>query len=544
MNETLRLQIQNQLDNAQSYDIVQLPAGELDFPIIISKPCTIVGQGTIFDTTQEDVDYIIRIETDGLTLSDIVLKNKSDKNGVYAKTSNSSIERISINGCDTGIFLEKGSDVDLIELKTFNSTTGIRIKDCKNMELNACSAYNNSIGLDVIGTSSIIGNVDSYQGFGLNVNETDVSMLVDDEEYEFKIDGMIFSFKAAGNMTYGDIVVAINNIIGFNPTYKAEFYNKDIIIKTQASTLKIEVASSASSLINSLSAPLISPTNNTTYSYVKFGLNVNATDSSPIVKGTIYTFGLDGSEVQFFSSETDGTTYAELAALIGLKTPGYTVEFKNNDIYITKNAPSVIVTEGTRFGRLFTTLGKLPQGSNFVVESHQLFGLSIAPTTQTNLGAGDYFLTVNNTEYKFTLPDNTTYQQLVDIINANTSFRSKYIASVSTDVKILTNTTYISIEKPKLNLFQVLGVIPKEAIVGLEINRTDRSHHIDIVGSLFYENGIGVRLTNVNDVTLTGETKIFSNTNIVLWQMPNSYNVKFRGEIYNNANYGIRNTDR
>lgn len=544
MNETLRLQIQNQLDNAQSYDIIQLPPGELDFPIIISKPCTVIGQETTIDTTQEDVDYIIKMLADNISLSDIMLKNKPDKNGIYAKTSNSSIERVNISGCDTCIFMEKGSDVDLIELKTLNSTTGIRIKDCKNIELNACSAYKNSVGLDIIGTSSVIGNVDSYQGFGLNVNITDVSALIDDEEYEFKIDGMIFSFKAAGNMMYSDIVIAINNIIGFNPTYRAEFIDGDIVIKTQASTLAIETISTASSLVNTLSATLVPAVNNTTYSYVKFGLNVNATDSAPITRGTIYTFGLDGNEVQFFSSETDGTTYGELAALIGSKTVGYIVEFKNNDIYITKNAPSIIVTEGTRFGKLFITLGKLPQGSNFVTESYQKFGLSILPTDIAIITAGDYFLTVNNTEYKFTLPANTTYGQLVDILNANPSFRNKYIASIDTDIKILTNLTSISIEKPKLNLFQTLGTILKEAVVGLEINRTDRSHHIDILGSLFYENGIGIRLTNVNDIILTNETKIFSNTNMGLLQQPNSYGVKFRGEIYDNVNYGIRNTDR
>jgi len=641
MNEVLRLQIQSQLDNAQSYDIIQLPP-ELDFPLIISKPCTVMGHETIIDTTEEDVDYIIRVLADDVTLSDIILKNKPDKNGIYAKTSNSSLERISINNCDVGIFIEKSSEVDLIELKTFYSKTGIRIKDCKNLELNACSAYGNSMGLDIIGTSPIAGSVDSYQGFGLNVEETDISPLIDGEEYEFKIDGMVFSFKATNDMTYNDIIAAINNIIGFNPTYNAEFFNGDIIIKTQASTLKIETVSSMLSLINSLLAPLLSPINNKTYSFIRFGLNVEETDISPITRGTVYTFGLDGNEIQFFSSETDGTTYGELANVInsallnkvkfnniipgdtsltnfGLKINGlldssplirdveyeievekekfnflfnklfdehgieiilpityqdfideinklseftskfeflflnkniliksknnYFCEFKNNDIYITKNAPSIILTDGTRFSRLFITLGKLPQSSNFVTESYQFFGLNIL--SETNLVNSNYFITINNIEYKFAIPANTTYNQLVDILNANTSFKSKYIASIeNNDIKVLTNLTSISIERPKPNLFDILNTTIKEAVIGLEINRTDRSHHIDIIGSLFYENGIGIRLTNVNNITLTGETKIFSNTNIGLWQLPNSYNVKFRGEIYDNTNYGIRNTDK
>jgi len=544
MNEILKLEIQNKLDTAQPYDIIQLP-NELDFPLIISKPCTIMGHDTIIDTSQEDVDYVIKVLSDNVTLSDITIKNKIDNNGIYIKTNNSSIERINITECDICIFIEKSNNIDLIELKALNSNTGIRIKDSKNLELNACSSYNNSIGVDIIGSSSILGNVDSYQGFGLNINLNDISPLIEDEEYEFKIDGMFFSFKATYHMTYEQIILAINNMIGFNPTYNAEFYNNDIIIKTQLQSLNIENTSNTLSLINTLNIPLKNPVNNINYSYARFGLNVDGNSISPIIKGTIYTFVLDGSEIQFFSNENDGTTYNELITIISNKinSLGYIIEFKNNDIYISKIAPSVILTNGTRFGRLFTILNTIPSNSIFVIESYQLLGLNILQENLLDINSGKYSLSINNIEYNFNITETTTYLQLIDILNI--SFGNKYIASIeNNDIKILTNSPFILIEKPKFNFFETLSATPLEAIIGIEENRTDRSHHINIIGSLIYENQIGARLTNVNDIIFVGETKIFSNTNIGLWQLPNSYNTKFRGEIYNNTNYGIRNTDK
>ena len=94
------------------------------------------------------------------------------------------------------------------------------------------------------------------------------------------------------------------------------------------------------------------------------------------------------------------------------------------------------------------------------------------------------------------------------------------------------------------DLLSAFGTTPPEAVIGGEETREDRSHHINIIGSLFHENTIGVRIMNANDITFLNNTKIYQNTNIGIWQMPSSYNIKFRGEIYLNGNYGIRNTDR
>jgi len=76
-----------------------------------------------------------------------------------------------------------------------------------------------------------------------------------------------------------------------------------------------------------------------------------------------------------------------------------------------------------------------------------------------------------------------------------------------------------------------------------EINRTDRTHHNEFINCQSFENSIGVRLVNSNHNTFT-DCRIYDNTNIGIWHIPNSYTNKFNGENYGNINYGVKNTDR
>lgn len=77
----------------------------------------------------------------------------------------------------------------------------------------------------------------------------------------------------------------------------------------------------------------------------------------------------------------------------------------------------------------------------------------------------------------------------------------------------------------------------------VEADRTNRTHLISMNGCSAYGNQFGIRIVNSNAL-LFESVKIFDNEQTGVWQMPNSYNNKINGEIYKNAGYGIKNTDR
>lgn len=542
----LQIQIQSQLDNALPSDIIQLPDQILDFPLIISKPCTVFGQT---NTTIEPPDSTIAvsIEAENVTFSDVNVKNKNETgyHGIYVKGKDISLERINA-ACDVAILLDKCDGVDIIETNTFNATTGIKITDSMNIDINACKAYNNITGLNIIGSSSVKGSVDSYQGFGLNVQGTMASPLLDGE-YEFKVDGMLFSFIATAGMTYQDIIVAMNNIDGFNPVYVAELTGADIIIKTQNPQIVIESGNNVTGLLSALSTTPTPPTNNYQYSYATFGLSGITPDTlTPLAQNILFTFMLDGQEIQFYSPETDGTTYQELIDLIAPLAADYIITIEDGDIRFTREATSVTLSNGERFKDLFAELGitAIPTSVS-VTESYQGFGLNVAADDVTPLTAGQYSIVLNDRDYIFNITSTVTYQQLVSVMNSLTSLSANFTTSFENgDIKLLTSANWIELKEKSLDLIAGLNATIAEAVIGSEETRTDRAHHINIINSLIYENTIGVRLINANDVVFMDNTKVFSNTNIGIWQMPASYNNKFRGEIYLNKNYGIRNTDK
>jgi len=538
-------------ESQNSSDMITLPNETIDWQLIINNPCTIMGgANTIIDVTGVDHLHAIEILADNVNLSDIAIKNKTTPgyHGIYVSGTTINIDRIQAS-CDVGILLEKCDDVNITEVQTFDATTGIKILNSMNIELNACDSYNNNIGLDIIGDSSVKGNVESYQGFGLNVIVTDHTGLTPGESYEFKVDGMLFYFVATAGQTYQDLVNTINNIIGFNPVYIAEFINNDIVIKTENPQILIETIDSANCLLTDLTASITVPNNGHVYSYVNFGLNVSASDDTGLAPNLLFTFILDGAEIQFYSPEVDGTTYQELVDLIDGKIngDGYITEFINNDIRITKTAPAVTISSGTRFKDLFTELGiTIFTPSTVVQESIQGFGLSVLETDVTPLIVGNYSLIVNGIKYIFNNTTlNPTYTQLVSLLNSNTTFTNINTAVFSGgDIQIISSESTILLEENNFGLFSELGTVLNEPTVGEDSNRTDRSHHINVIGCLFRENTIGVRIMNSNDISFLDSCRIFLNTNVGLWQLPSSYNVKFRGEVYANTNYGIRNTDR
>lgn len=547
----LQVSLQQQLDQALPSDIITLPGEIIDFPLVISKPCTVLGStGTIVDVSDGDSLIALDIQADDVVVSDLSVKNKSDSNyhAIKASGKRISIERVGVS-CDIGILIENASNVDLIEIEAAEAKTGIKIFNSNDVELNACNLHNNVTGLDIIGESSQKGSVDSYQGFGLNINAGDTTPL-NPGEYDFKVDGLIYNFNVLSSITYQELVDIINSQVGFNPTYSAEIVGNDIIIKTENDTISIESGSNNLNLLSSLGANLQPAVEGQESSYVDLGFNFTNKDDviTQMGKNVLYTFFVDGTEIQFFSPETDGTTYQELIDLLQpkLNPLGVTATATDSDIRFVSNASSITLTNGTRFKDFFSEMGIDINYSVYLLESFQKLGLAINESDPSPLAVGSYGVVVDGIEYTFEVNSaNPAYSDIIDILNNNTNFSDKYTASIDGgDVKIACSENSIDIQEIKTNLFSALGTTPADAIIGSENMRLDRTFNVNIINSLIHENQIGARIINSNDVTFTAETKVYSNTNIGIWQMPSSYNISFRGEIFNNTNYGYRNTDK
>lgn len=183
--------------------------------------------------------------------------------------------------------------------------------------------------------------------------------------------------------------------------------------------------------------------------------------------------------------------------------------------------------------------------------SYQELGLNVVATDPSGLTATtQYYFTINSVEYLLETGSDITYMGLVNDLNSLTGFRSDfYVTYINNDIRIsklssgsvdiTTGTTGTDL------LSSIVGFITVEAQVSgeEEETRTDRTHHNIFNGLLSYSNAIGVRLLNADNNTFDS-SRIFENTNIGIWQQQVSYNNIYRGEIYGNVNYGIRNMDK
>ena len=553
----LQDQIQAQLDAALPTTIIQLPNELLDFPLTISKTCTIIGaENTIIDVSSLDEDYAVKIEADNVVFSDIKnIKNKTETNhhGIYIKSvTNVSIERLSVS-CDVGILAENCIELDLVEVKAMEATTGFFVKDCRNININGCEAENCQVGLDIIGSSSVIGDVDTYQFLGLNIIATEISSLTNGTIYSLEIDGMIYSFTATLNMTYQDIIDAINSIHDFQPIYKAEIVNNDIKISSQNTTLSITNTTMGNDLISSLNITLNTPNNHIIVSTQALGLNVAASASAPLIDGTIYSFDIDG--VMFNFAATANMTFQDVVdsmnrsiTNLNIPSPPFII-FNNNDILFKNHEVSITLTEGSSYTDLLkilldVTTIELPAVANNVITSEQGFGLAVSATDNSPLTDTTYLFEVDGTSYSFNGFVNMTYQDIVDTINLIPNFIYK-AEFINGDIKLIINAPAISIEPSSVGI-DLLVTLPtnlKVAVEGSADLRLDRAHHINVMNTLLHHNVFGARIINGNDIAFNN-SKIFFNSNIGIWQLPGSYNNVFRGEIYSNINYGIRNTDK
>lgn len=166
----------------------------------------------------------------------------------------------------------------------------------------------------------------------------------------------------------------------------------------------------------------------------------------------------------------------------------------------------------------------------------------------------DYSIIINDTEYFFTCVQNSTFSSLVSRLKKatdsnNTELKTMYdVSLLDNDIRITSLTpNTMKIEEgtkdflPYLNGFTSFP--PPSESLSSEEDRDDRSHHIKIQASQSHNNMIGIRISNSDHISLE-DCLVFSNSDVGVWHMPESYANNFSGEIYDNRNYGVRNTDK
>lgn len=225
-------------------------------------------------------------------------------------------------------------------------------------------------------------------------------------------------------------------------------------------------------------------------------------------------------------------------------------------------------SDGNKVG--IRVLGSAPENTTFILENNVNFGWA-AGTYTDHLGTEDinyltgeefniivdrkeeYSIIINEEEYFFTCSNNSTYASLVsNLNNAKTSENNLikelfHVNIANNDIKITSLTpNSLNIEFgtkdffPNLNGFTSLPAVSTSSLEG---ERDDRTHHLHFVACQAYENTIGVRLANSDHITFDN-CMVYSNNDIGIWHAPNSYENNFNGEIYNNKNYGVKNTDK
>ena len=120
--------------------VIEFPGETVDWQLNITKPCTIFGNNTTIDVSALGYDVAVTISSQ-VDMSDITVLN-SEK---------------------TAILLDSVKEGRFEKIKAGHSENGWIIKDSLDNEFDECESYNNNYGAQLIGSSDIIGDIDSYQ---------------------------------------------------------------------------------------------------------------------------------------------------------------------------------------------------------------------------------------------------------------------------------------------------------------------------------------------------------------------------------------------
>ncbi len=431
---------------------IEFPGGTVDWRLNITKLCTIFGNNTTINPSGLGID-IAMIVSAAIDISDLTVINTG-------KTA------ISMNGVQ---------DARFEKIRAGYSNIGWLIKDSRNNEFEECESYNNATGIELQGSSSIIGDIDSYQEFGLiGLSGEEQSGLIANKQYYFIVGGKEYKLSTGEYTSWNNLVQQLNDAKrvtdgqALKADYLATLTGGDIRITSLTNaTVSLARGTSGSDLLSYISG--FDTRKQTTIEFIA--------DSNFSLQSKYWLFNTHTSQYYVWYN-------------VGLGTGGGT-----DPLILNKTGLKVNIIDNE-------SANQVAQKTKLVLDDlkvSQELDISIINNilTITSLKAGDH-------------PDSTP---------VDTGFIfSKIDGALDGSFDISFGNT-------------------------LEEDRTDRCHLNIFNACLVHDNSIGIKLINANHNQFLN-CKTYENTNIGLWQLDVSYDNIYRGEIFQNIKYGVRNTDR
>lgn len=476
-------ELQTLIDQANENELIMLPDEMIHFDITVSTNCILIGQdNTIFNVS--GLDQAITITAPNATVSDFSIT--SDKNGILMQNSGSSIERVSITAQESCFVIKNSNNAKLEECIAENSKIGFSIKDSNHITFNSCEARLCTTGYDIIGSSTEVGDVERlYENYY-------EEMFLPETTYSADITLANETFAPSYVERWSGSVVEQNNTAGLPEAVITTAVFK--IKKTQETDANFECYFKSHNQTNGAvneylgTGSMTGMNENDTVTASLELIKQNGSNTSNIENDIITfngTYQVDGSIQGSYVANVDLDLGSGIQTYEWTGDFSFTNDWKKENIETWEDASKVSVTTPAHNGHAVLTKQEIVDNL-----SSQLFGAT------------------------------------VDIVNGELQ---------------ITGYSYVLIEDNDDESLKDLLLL-NQNVTEIEAERRDRVHFIEMNGVHVYENTIGIRLINTNNITFN-ECFVHSNTNIGIWQMPNSYSNVFRGEIYNNTKFGLKNTD-
>jgi len=210
-------QLQAQLDAALPTDIIQLDAETFNFPITVSKDCTIMGSpGTTFDVSTISSPFGINITAENVSISDITVINQVDSGfyGIQTSLFKGSLDQVVVTA-NIGLLLANAQNASLSDVTATGGSIGIKLVDSQYISFDGCDTQGNSIGIDMAGSSSRIGS--SYATQQINIAYLDPTLFLPfimGANYNFDVDGTVFTFTPQFSTSLNDLITGLNALPG------------------------------------------------------------------------------------------------------------------------------------------------------------------------------------------------------------------------------------------------------------------------------------------------------------------------------------------
>ena len=245
-------EINSTISNATPADFVYLPEGVITTPIIIDNTCTIIGQETILDVSDNDEIKAILI-TEDCDISNIKVVNKTEPeySGVSIHECAPSLSNINVTA-HIAFRIESCDGLTAENLKAEDSSTGYNIKNSMNCTFRTCVSDDCKMGWNIEGSSSIVGDAYGSQELGLDFDSVqDLTELPEHTTIHFTVNSIDYQFTTTASTTYAKLAQLINAAQRveegepFSRDYNAAIVDNDIRITSLAQGQGIDLERSA-----------------------------------------------------------------------------------------------------------------------------------------------------------------------------------------------------------------------------------------------------------------------------------------------------------